>query len=197
MLSATRPAGQPDAEPTVRTQVWTGTAVAADDGWRVDQLTVGIDDCLPPELNEQLLAAYRDWHEAQARWSEPPDPEHPLLEQTMVDPGLSDARDLLLEDQQEGVAWRYPHDPANAVVTDLGIGQARVIDCHEAHPDYGAFDLETGERREDLSPAPEQGQMNRVVVDLERVAGGDWKVNGWRSERDSTCTPGETSYAVP
>ncbi|MDP8927841.1 MAG: hypothetical protein M3O70_04475 [Actinomycetota bacterium] len=197
ILVATRPASQPDAEPTVHSQVWEGSAVATDDGWLIETISAGADNCVPPKLNRQLLDAYRAWHEAKNQWWDPPDPNHPLLDQLMVDPGLSDMRQLLAEHRSMGIVLRDEHDLDKAVVFELGIGTARISDCFPAHPNnITAYDQETGERREDLSPAPTRGQIDQTVADLERTPDGKWKVNGWRSTTNSDCTPGGTPYAV-
>jgi hypothetical protein len=90
---------------------------------------------------------------------------------------------------------QFPHVP-EPVVTDLGMGTARISDCYEAPSEYGAFDSTSGERRTDLVPAPEPDQLNRTVADLER-AGDRWLVVGWRWEEQSNCEPGETRYVIP
>lgn len=192
-----RPTEQTDAEPTARTRAWTGTATETDDGWKLETVSAGIDHCVPLDLNEQLLNAYQAWHEAMSRWWDPPDPDHPLLEEVMADPGLSDMRDLLAEHQSMGIVIRDKHDTENAVVFELGIGTARVSDCFPAHPEnISAYDETTDERREDLSPSPTPGQVDRTVLDLERSSDGEWVANGWRSRSNSDCTPGGTPYVV-
>ncbi len=197
ILVATRPASQPDTEPTVQSQVWKGSAVATAEGWRIDAISVGVDNCVPPKLNQQLLDAYRGWHKAKNQWWDPPDPNHPLLDQRMVDPGLEDMRDLLAEHRSMGIVVRDEHDLDKAVVFELRIGAARISDCFPAHPNnITAYDKDTGKRREDLSPSPTPGQVDRTLADLERTADSKWKVNGWRSTTDSDCTPGGTPYAV-
>jgi hypothetical protein len=188
------PDGQPDSAATI-TVAWEATATATADGWRIDTAQPTGLFCIAEELNDQLLDAYERWLEAHQEWSDPPDPQHPLLAQTMAEPGLADMRSFLTDELAEGVVSRFPHDP-NGAVTDIGIATARVSDCYEAQDDYGVFDLETGERRSDLVPAPDPGQRNRTIADLERGADGDWKVVGWRWEERNDCEPGETRYGV-
>jgi len=79
ILVATRPAAQPDAEPTVTSRAWTGVAMAEGDGWRLEAVRVGGTDCVPPGLNRELLNAYGLWHEAKNEWWDPPDPDHPTV----------------------------------------------------------------------------------------------------------------------
>lgn len=196
ILVATRPSNSDD-DPTVRTQVWTGRAAEIDGTWLLSEVTVGEDDCVPAELSRQLLHAYREWHEAKNQWWDPPDPDHPLLAEHMVDPGLTDMRGVLAEHRAMGIVVRDAHDLSNAVVFDLGIGRARVSDCFPAHPEnITAFDAETEERREDLSPTPSEDQLDRTVVDFERITDGAWKASGWRSTSNNNCTPAGTPYVV-
>lgn len=195
-LIASRPASDPGAEPTVRSQVWTATAVAGDDGWLIDTVSPGASDCVPPELNRQLLDAYEAYHEAWTKAWDPPDPDHRLLAATMTGSRLEGIRELLEQDRADGVAFRDPHDAVdNAVVFELGIGAATVSDCHEAHPDYGLYDLETGERLDEIPPV-EPGQLNLTSVDLVRTEDAAWKVTEAATLRDANCEPGGTPYVV-
>ncbi|MGH3469760.1 MAG: hypothetical protein ACRDQF_18720, partial [Thermocrispum sp.] len=61
----------------------------------------------------------------------------------MVDPGLSDMRDLLTEHASMGIVVRDTHDLENAVAFELGIGSARISDCYPAKDgDIAAHDPE-------------------------------------------------------
>jgi hypothetical protein len=187
------PHDQPDSPATV-TIGWQATAVAAEDGWRIDDARQLDLFCIAEELNDQIVEAYRDWLDAHSVWSEPPDPDHPLLDETMAEPGLSDMRAMLTEDRKSGISMRFPHE-ARATITSIGPGAVRVTDCYLAPDGYGAFDVESGERRGDIVPPPEPGQLNRTVADFERTDQG-WRVVGWRWEERSECEPGESRYAT-
>ncbi len=197
ILVATRPADASDAPATVTSTAWTGTAADTGDGWRIDSVSVGRDKCVPRKLNQRLLDTYQAWHDAANDWWDPPDPDNPLLDLRMVDPGLTDMRELLTKHRSMGIVVRDPHDTKGAVVSDLGVGTARVSDCYPASPDgAAAYDQATGQRRTDLSPTPTPGQVDLTVVDFERTADGNWMANGWRSATNSDCVPGETPYVV-
>ncbi|MDP8931366.1 MAG: hypothetical protein M3O70_23055 [Actinomycetota bacterium] len=197
ILVAMRPASQPDAGPTVHSQVWKGSAVATDDGWLIDAISVGADNCVPRELNQQLLGAYADYHKSWTAAWDPPDASHPLLERTMTGKRLEGIRRLLEADRAKGITFRDPHDPLeNAVVFELGIGQATVSDCHQAHPGYGAYDVETGERLEKVIPPVDPGQLNLTSVRLIRTDGGVWKVAEAAARTDTNCEPRGTRYVV-
>ncbi len=187
------PAGQPDSLATVTVR-WDATAVATEDGWRIDTARPGELFCIAEDLNDQLLTAYTAWLDGHSRWYQPPDPQHPMLAATMAEPGLSDMRAVLADDRDAGISMRFPHD-TQAVVSHLGIETARATDCYEATDGYGAFTVGSGDRRADIVPAPEPGQLNRTVADLKRTAEG-WRIVGWRWEEQNDYEPGETRYAT-
>jgi hypothetical protein len=176
---------------------WEAHATATADGWRITGAGPRDLFCVAEELNEELLGAYREYREAlDAAW-DPPDPDHPALERTMTGEQLTFIRELLEEHQRDGIVVREPAPTDNAVVWELGIGTATVSDCTEQVPEYGAFDLETGERLDELVPPVEPGRLDAQSVDLVRNAAGTWQVVDQAASRDTDCEPGSTRYAVP
>jgi hypothetical protein len=176
---------------------WEAQATTTAEGWRIE--TAGPRDlfCVAEELNVQLLGAYRDYRQAlDAAW-DPPDPDHPALTQTMAGEQLTFIRELLEEHQRDGIVIREPAPTDNAVVWELGIGTATVSDCTEQVPEYGAFDLETGDRLDDLIPPVEPGRLDAQSVDLVRNGSGTWQVVDQAASRDTDCVVGSTRYAVP
>ncbi len=195
VIAAQHPAGQPDSIATV-TITWDATAVANDNGWRIDTAQPGELFCIAEDLNDQLLAAYDDFRAAKNVAWDPPDPDHPDLEATMAGEQLTFIRDLLAEHQREGIVIRDPAPTDNAVVFDVGIARATVSDCTVQVPDRGAFDLTTGDRLNDLIPPIRDGQLDGQSVELERQPDGSWLVVDQAGTRDTDCVPGSTRYAV-
>jgi hypothetical protein len=194
-IVAQHPEGQPDSVATVTTG-WVATAVATDDGWRIDTAQQRDLFCIADELNEQLLAAYRAFRAAKdAAWN-PPDPDHHELERTMTGEQLQFIRDLLTEHQREGIVIHDPAPTDNAVVFEVGIGTATVSDCARQVPERGAFDLETGTRLDDLIPPVREGQLDLQSVKLHRGDDGVWRVSDQAGTRDTNCEPGSTRYVV-
>ena len=109
---------------------------------------------------------------------------------------LTFIRDLLAEHQRDGIVIRDPAPTDNAVVFEVGIGAATVSDCTEQVDGYGAFDLESGERLDDLIAPVESGRLDAQSVELERQEDGSWRVIDQAASRDTTCAPGSTRYAV-
>ena len=175
---------------------WEAQASATADGWRID--VAGPRDlfCVGEELNDQLLDAYREYRSAKDAAWDPPDPDHPALEQTMTGAHLEFIRGLLAEHQRDGIVVRDPAPTDNAVVWELGIGTATVSDCVRQVAGRGAFDVESGERLDDLIPPVRDGQLDAQSVDLVRTDDGVWKVETQAGTRDTNCTEGSTRYAV-
>lgn len=195
VIVAQHPDGQPDSAATV-TIGWEATAVATEDGWRIDTARQLDLFCIAEELNEQLLAAYRDFRAAKEAAWDPPNPEHPDLERTMTGEQLEFIHDLLGEHAREGIVIREPAPTDNAVVFEIGIGTATISDCTQQAEGYGAFDVDTGQRLDELIPAVEPGRLDAQSVNLVREPDGRWKVADQAASRDTDCVEGSTRYAV-
>lgn len=189
------PNGQPDSTATV-TVSWEATAIATDEGWLIEAAQPGELFCIAEELNDQLLDAYRDFRSAKDAAWDPPDPDHPELERTMAGEQLEFIRELLTEHARDGIVVRDPAPVDAAVVFRVGIGEATVSDCAEQVPERGAFDLETGERLDDVIPPIRDGQLDLQSVELKRSDDGSWLVVDQAGTRDTNCVAGSTRYAV-
>ncbi len=194
-IVAQHPADQPDSTATV-TVSWEATATLTQDGWRIENARPGDLFCIAEELNDQLLDAYRQYREALDEAWDPPDPEHPALERTMAGEQLEFIRELLVDHQRDGIVVQEPAPTDNAVVFDLGIGTATVSDCTEQVPGYGAFDLETGDRLDNLVAPVEPGRLDAQSVELARTDTDGWRVIDQDAARDTDCVIGSTRYAV-
>ena len=194
-IAVQHPDGQPDSVATI-TIGWEAAAVVTEDGWRIDDARQLDLFCIAEELHEELVGAYRAFREAKDAAWDPPDPDHPDLERTMAGEQLEFIRELLAEHQSEGVVIRDPAPVDQAVVFRLGIGEATVSDCHEQVPERGAFELETGERLDDLIPPIRAGQLDLQSVELERGEDGAWRVVDQAGTRDTNCVPGSTRYVA-
>jgi hypothetical protein len=175
---------------------WEAQATSTVHGWRIE--TAGPRDlfCVPEELNEQLLDAYRAYRAAKEAAWDPPDPDHPGLDQTMTGEHLEFIHRLLEEHERERIVVRDPAPTDNAVVWELGIGTATVSDCVRQVAGRGAFDAESGERLDELIPPVREGQLDAQSVDLVRTDNGVWKVENQAGTRDTDCIEGSTRYEV-
>jgi hypothetical protein len=175
---------------------WEAHATATADGWRISGAGPRDLFCVAAELNEQLLGAYRAYRAAKESAWDPPDPDHPALDETMTGEHLEFIHRLLEEHQRDGIVVRDPAPTDNAVVWELGIGRATVSDCVRQVEGRGAFDAESGERLDDLIPPVRDGQLDAQSVDLVRTSDGLWQVENQAGTRDTDCIEGSTRYAV-
>ena len=188
------PQGQPNSPATV-TLRWEASAVVTEEGWRIDAARPVEMFCVASALNDQLLAAYREYRAVLDDAWDPPDPGHPGLEAVMSGEHLEFIRELLVEHERDGIVIREPAPTDDAVVFDVGIGTATVSDCTEQVAEYGAFDLTTGARLDDLIPQTANGQLDLQSVELSRDGGG-WRVVEQGAARDTNCIKGSTRYVV-
>jgi|GEM_PF-3809007 len=190
------PADQPDSVATI-TISWEATATLTEDGWRIDTARPGDLFCIAEELNDELLDAYEAFRDAKNAAWDPPNPDHPDLERTMAGEQLEFIRELLSEHHRDGIVIRDPAPTDNAVVFEVGIGTATVSDCTRQVAERGAYDIETGERLDDLILPIGDDQLDLQSVELERSPEGLWRVIDQAGTRDTNCEPGSSRYVVP
>lgn len=175
---------------------WTATAVLDGDDWLIRSRNEDRSGpCVAEELNDQLLAAYEEYRRVKDDAWDPPDPDHPELDQVATGGHLEFLREILAEDAEAGMTFREPAPTDDAVVFDLAIGFAVVSDCTEQVAEFGVYDLETGERLDDEIAPVEDGQVDLQSVNL--VLEDDiWKVEEQGVLLDSNCNVGGTDHVV-
>jgi hypothetical protein len=196
VIASQYPAAQGEEATATASSLWQATIVDGDDGWRVQSATAEGHLCIADELNSELMSAYERWTEARKEWFDPPDPDHPLLDEVMSEPGLADMRTSLEQLRDDGIAVEDPRtDLSHAVVTELGIGTARVTDCYPASLGVvSAVDSETREPIDEANPEIEPNANNRMIVDFELQADGEWLVVGYRAGANADCEPRQSAY---
>lgn len=197
VIASQYPATRGEEATATASSLWQVSVINAEDGWRVQSATAHGHLCIAAELNTELLSAYERWTEARKDWFDPPDPDHPLLDEVMTEPGLADMRANLEQLREEGIAVEDPRsDLSHAVVSDLGIGTARVTDCYPASLGaISAVDSETRRPIDEANPDLEPDANNRMIVDFERQADGGWLAVGYRAGANADCEPGQSAYA--
>lgn len=178
-----------------RTTWWTATAIRDGDDWLIQATNADPTPCVAQELNDQLLTAYNDYREVKNDAWDPPDPDHPRLDDVATGDHLDFLRDFLEQDRQEGVVFREPAPTDNAVVFRLEIGLGVVSDCTQQVPEFGMYDLESDARLDEEIPPVEEGRLDAQSVDFIRADGG-WKAEQQNASRDTDCNPGGTDYVV-
>ncbi|MEM7326770.1 MAG: hypothetical protein AAF531_27040 [Actinomycetota bacterium] len=163
----------------------TAFAQEVDGTWRIAQLNVWAEDaCVPAELATEILTAYERFWDNELTFSNPPDPNHLLIDQTLTGRRLQRKR-AVLEWQVENDAVLRGRPTTRPRIVEVQPGLAVVADCQTPDPDSGFYDRITGERRpETPQPAPGQTDLVRTWLELD---GGRWKVEFSGVEADANC----------
>jgi hypothetical protein len=166
------------------TETWTITTITRND-------PVG---CVPANLNQAVLDAYQNyWDQTKQYWN-PPQPDHPALEQTQTDPHLEHERGLLEQFAADG--WHLIDDPVHHPEVFL-IGDStfvRISDCQDPDLDGGVFDA--GGNRQPGIPERVEGQRDLIEATLVLVDGA-WKISDIQGAADRDCEFAPTEQGLP
>lgn len=156
-------------------------------GWLITELDVRpAEHCIPGDVAAEILTAYEQFWDRELIFSDPPDPRHPLIEQTLTGRRLQRKR-AVLEWQVENNASYRGRPTTSPGISEIQPGIAIVIDCQTPDPSTGFYDRVTDQRRPELPP-PTPGQTDLVQTWLE-LDDGRWKVEFSGVEADSGCDP--------
>lgn len=170
--------------------------VRTDRGWIVDDIRIrSAGGCVPEDMAEAAIAGYDAFYAGWSDFWNPPDPTSPLLGNLLTEPQLSLVVDLLTEHQERGAALRGQPTLHPEVVEVRSPTEIVILDCLEPDPEYGLYDLESGERLDDVPPV-RSGQTNleSAVMIFE---GGHWKVSDLQGQVDFACEFAPTDRGLP
>ena len=74
-----------------------------DGGWIIDGITRESRGCVPAELNEQVLQHYEEYRLGLVEYWDPPDPDHPLIAETLSGELRDVTRQVVLQFQTDGL----------------------------------------------------------------------------------------------
>jgi hypothetical protein len=165
-------------------------------GWVVDAVRIlSGGGCVPEEMADAAIAAYESYYDAEAEFWDPPDPDHPLIGEVLAEPQKSFIVGLLEEHEARSVALRGQPTTHPEVIEVRSPTELVILSCLEPDPDYGLYDLETGERLPD-EPSVHEGQR-----DLESAVmlyeDGEWKVSDFQGQVDFSCEFAPTERGLP
>ena len=166
-----------------------------DGGWIIDGITRESRGCVPAELNEQVLEHYEEYRLAREEYWNPPDPDHPLIAETLTGDFQDLIRQAVLQFQIDGRSVESP-DLENHPEIVLVRTSTRVVlqDCATPDPEGGVFDT-SGDRVEgDIPPRPGSRtfwEVTMVLVD------GRWKAENVDAEVDVDCQQAPTPAGLP
>jgi hypothetical protein len=153
-------------------------------------------DCVPANLNQAVLDAYQAyWDQTEQYWN-PPQPDHPAIATTMVDPLLTYTVETLNRLQADGL--RLVDVPPQLHPEVFFVGSStfvRVRDCNEPDLDGGVFDA-AGNRQPGVPEQRVEGQRDLAEATLVFVDGA-WKLSDLNGAADQACEIAPTSEGLP
>lgn len=169
---------------------------SGDDGWRITDLSIrSLQGCVPAEVDTAAISAYEGYFDAEDEFWDPPDPNHPLVEETLADPQLSFIIGLLEEHERRGIAFRSDPTVHPEVVEVRSLTELVILDCSEPGMDDGLYDLASGERLADEPPVrARQRDLRSAVMVFED---GKWKASDFQAQVDYECEFAPTDRGLP
>lgn len=177
--------------------VWYEADLArTDQGWKVDAVRIpSASGCVPREIADAAIDGYQAYYDARSSFWDPPDPGSPLLDQVLTEPQLSFITGLLDEHAARGAALRGQPITHPEVIEVRSATEVVILSCLQPDPDYGLYDLATGERLDDVPPVREdQTNLESAVMVLED---GLWKVSDLQGQVDFACEFAPTDRGLP
>lgn len=171
--------------------------VRADGGWIVDTVRVrgGSGGCVPKEIADAALAGYAAFYAGWTSFWDPANPESPVIEQVLAEPQRTLIVNLLADHRSRRAALRGQPALHPEVIEVRSPVEVVILSCLEPAPGYGLYDIDTGERLEDV-PVARDGQRNleSAVIVLED---GKWKVSDLQGQVDFPCEFAPTDRGLP
>jgi hypothetical protein len=168
----------------------------AGEGWIVEAIRITTTGgCVPEEVADAVIAAYRAYYDAEAEFWDPPDPDSSFLDAVLAEPQKSFIVELLEQHAARGVALRGQPTIHPEVIEVRSPTELVILSCLEPDPDYGLYDVDSGERFDDVPPVREgQRDLQSAVMVLED---GHWKVSDLQGQVDFACEFAPTDRGLP
>lgn len=168
----------------------------SDSGWVVSHLGIrSTTGCVPKEMATEAIAGYEAYYEAVGEFWDPPDPDHPLISEVLVEPRLGNVMALVESHRSQGVAFRTGPATHPEVIEIRSLTELVILDCYMPGPEDGLYDLQTGDRLPD-PPPPADGQRNlRSAVMV--FEDGKWKASDFQGQVDFACEFAPTERGLP
>lgn len=170
--------------------------IRTEGGWVVDSIRLPRGGaCVPQEMAEAAIAGYQAYYAAEAEFWDPPNPDSSLLDEVLADPQKSFIAGLLEQHQNQGVALRGQPTTHPEVIEVRSPPELVILSCSEPDPDYGLYDVDSGERLPDEPPVRDgQRDLQSAVMVLE---GDTWKVSDLQGQVDFACEFAPTDRGLP
>jgi hypothetical protein len=166
------------------------------EGWIVEAIRITTTGgCVPGKTADAAIAAYQSYYEAEAVFWDPPDPGSPLLDDVLAEPQRSYIVELLGHHAAQGMALRGQPTVHPEVIEVRSPTELVILSCLEPDPGYGLYNLDSGERLDDVPPVAEgQRDLQSAVMVFED---GRWKASDLQGQVDFACEFAPTDRALP
>ena len=178
------------------THVHSGTAVPdGDGGWIIDSVTRESRGCVPAVMNAQILEDYSEYRSALAEYWNPPDPDHPLIAETLTGEFRDLIRARVESDANDGFIFIDETSVFSPELVEVFSHSAVLVsDCVEVDELSGLFVADSGERVDGID-ARISGTHDLWSVTM-RFEDGRWKAEEALAEFDVDCSPAPTQAAL-
>ena len=177
--------------------VWYEAELTFDDSdWVVDVIRIPrAGGCVPRTMADAAIDGYKAFYDGWAEFWDPAHPESALIDQVLADPQRTVIVDLLLDHESRRAALRGEPTTFPEVIEVRSSTQVVILSCLEPSADYGLYDIDTGERLDDV-PLVRDGQRNleSAVMVLED---GLWKISDLQGQVDFACEFAPTERGLP
>ena len=165
-------------------------------GWIVQ--SVGIQTtggCVPQGMVDAAIAGYEAFYAGWTDFWDPADPDSPLIGEVLADPQKTVITDLLVDHQVRGVALKGLPVLHPEVIEVRSPTELVILSCLEPASDYGLYDLDSGERLDDLPPV--RGGQRNLESAVMVFEDGKWKVSDMQGQVDFACDFAPTDRGMP
>lgn len=165
-------------------------------GWVVDAVRIPSGGgCVSQQMADAAIAGYEAFYAGWTDFWDPADPSSPLIGEVLSDPQKTLIVNLLGDHQARRVALRGRPILHPEVIEVRSPTELVILNCFEPASDYGVYDIESGERLDDVASV-RNGQRNleSAVMVLENDV---WKVSDLQGQVDFACEFAPTDRGVP
>ena len=162
------------------------SAAGLEGSWLITRLEMrDFIGCVPAATAREVLTVYQQYWATRSAFFDPPNPESAALNRFLANPQLDFTRRQLEENQARGAALRGTPQTLPGITGFLNLNRLVIVDCQTPNPDFGLYDLDTGQRLDNIAPTRSgQRDLRETVMVFE---GNRWKISEIRGDTDSNC----------
>jgi hypothetical protein len=168
-----------------------GTFETGPDSARLTSFELADRGCVPAPIADAAIAAWNNHLAVLEQFWFNRNPADPSIGQVATGPFLDYAVEVAQRSVDENfqIQGRRAVDRYPEIVEYRSTTEVVIRECGTQNPAYGAFDVASGDRRADLTPAPDPTLQGLDEPTLVNEAGA-WKVIDRRSSTNASCDVG-------